>query len=118
MVEVEKSLNSASQAPDRVMTAYEDDIPESARPGIEAKTREIRNEIRDAKDHYRLERDTVSNRRRLSAKLLILGVDLTECRPQYLRSYGEVPDDQARALDERMSRLEAMVDSLIRLLSE
>jgi hypothetical protein len=64
------------------MSTYEDDIPTSARHAIQAKLAEIRAEIRDAKDSYDLSTDTISNRRRFSAKLSILAIDVTECRPE------------------------------------
>ncbi len=100
------------------MTEYQDDIPKSARRAIWAKPEEIRAEIRDAKDYYDLYADTISNRRRLSTKLSILAIDLTECRPEYLRGYGEVPDEHWEPLDERMSRLEALLDNLNKLVRQ
>jgi signal recognition particle subunit SEC65 len=116
-IEVRNALNPASQVCDRVMTEYEDDIPVATRPAIEAKLQEIQREIREARNRYGLYTDIVSNRRRLSTKLLILAVDLTECRARYMGRYGEVPDEEAEALDEQVSRLEAMINSLIRLLA-
>ncbi|MFZ0890239.1 MAG: hypothetical protein WA005_17500 [Candidatus Binataceae bacterium] len=116
-MEIENALQPASKAPRCVMTTYEDDIPKSARRAIWAKLEEIRTEIEDAKNYYDLYVDTISNRRRLSTKLSILGINLTECRPQYMRGFGEVPDQEREPLDERMSRLEAMITGLNRLLT-
>jgi hypothetical protein len=54
---------------------------------------------------------------RLSARLTVLAIDLTECRPEYLRAHGEVPNEEREPLDERMSRLEAIVNELNDLFS-
>ena len=118
VIEIERALEPVSEAPRRVMTTYEDDISKSARHAIWAKLEEIRAEIHDAKDCYDLYADTVSNRRRLSTKLLILAIDLTECRPAYMRGYGEVPDEEREPLDERMSQLEALLDNLNKLVRQ
>jgi hypothetical protein len=112
VVEIECALEPAAKAPLRLMSTYEDDIPASARYAIQAKLAEIHAEIRDAKDSYDLSTDAISNRRRFSAKLSILAIDVTECRPEYLRAYGEVPDKEKTALSERMSRLESLVTHL------
>ncbi|MBF6558788.1 MAG: hypothetical protein IVW56_00760 [Candidatus Binataceae bacterium] len=117
VIEIERALDPAAQAPRRVMTEYQNDLPDSARCAMRAKLGEIRAEIQDAKDCYDLYADTVSNRRRLSTKLSILAIDLTDCRPAYMRGYGEVPDEERQPLDERMSRLEAMVNALNRMLT-
>ena len=77
----------------------------------------MRDEIRDAKDYYGLYSDTISNRRRLSTKLSVLAIDLTECRSEHLRGYGAVPDEERGPRDERMSRLEAGVNEVNGLLS-
>lgn len=116
LLEIESALNPASKVPARAMSEYQDDIPESAKDAIRKKLEEIRKEIGDARDCYGLYADAISNRRRLSTRLSILAIDLTECRPQYLRGYGEVPDEEQGPLDERMSRLEAMLSALNRLL--
>jgi len=63
-----------------------------------------------------LRSDTVSNRTRLSTKLAILAIDLTECRAQYLRAYGKVPEEEKSPLDDRISQLEALVNDISRLL--
>jgi hypothetical protein len=112
VVEIECALEPRSEGPRRVMTTHEDDIPNSARRAILAKLEEIRAEIQDTKDSYDLYADTISNRRRFSTRLSMLAIDVTECRPGYLRSYGEVPVEEREPLDERMSRLEAMINAL------
>ncbi len=116
LLEMEGALEPNSEAPRRVMTVFEEDISESAKPAIRTKIEEIRTEIRDAKDCYALHADTSSNRLRFSTRLSILAIDVTECRPQYMRGYGQVPQDEQSALDERMSRLEALLNDLNKLL--
>jgi len=116
LLEMESALESASEAPGRVMTVFEQDISESAKPAIRTKIEELRAEIRDAKNCYDLHADTSSNRRRFSTRLSILAIDGTECRPQHMRGYGQVPQDERSALDERMSRLEALLNDLSKLL--
>lgn len=118
VIEIERALEPASKAPERVMTDYQNDLPESARFEMRRKLEEIRKEIRDAKDRYGLNVETVSNRRRLSTKLSILEIDLTECRPEYMRGYGEVPDEERETLDQGMLRLEALLSDLNNLVRQ
>jgi hypothetical protein len=117
VIEIERALEPTSKAPRRVMTEYQNDLPDSASCAIRATIDEIRAGIEDAKDCYDLYVDTVSNRRRLSTRLLVLAIDLTECRPEYMRGYGEVPDEERESLDERISRLEALINALNELIS-
>lgn len=117
VIEIERAIDPAAQAPRRVMTEYQNDLPETAGRAMRKKVEEIRAAIQDAKESYDLNVETVSNRRRLSTKLSILAIDLTECRPEYMRGYGEVLDEERKPLDERMSRLEAMVNALNRMLT-
>jgi len=116
VLEIESAVEPASETPSRVMTAYDDDVPEPVKHAILAKLAEIRDEIRDAKDYYGLCSDRISKRERLSTKLLVVAIDLTECRSEYLRGYDEVSDEERGPLDERMSRLEAFVNEVNRLL--
>ncbi len=99
----------------RLLIAFEDDIADSVKPIILGKLRQIKSEIQDLKTYYDLESITFSSRRHLSTKLVILTIDLTECLSQYLRSYGEVPEEERAPLDERVSRLEALVNEVSRL---
>ena len=99
----------------RLLTIYEDDIADSVKPTIVAKLRQIRSQIEDLKSYYDLETIAVSSRRHISTKLSILAIDLTECLSQYLRSYGEVSQAEKATLDERVSRLEALVNEVNRL---
>jgi hypothetical protein len=101
--------------PARLLTTFEDDISETVKPIIVAKLEQIRSQIQDLKSYYDLESITVSRRRHISTKLAILAIDLTECLSQYLRSYGEVPEEEKATLDERISRLEALVNEVSRL---
>lgn len=100
----------------RLLTTLVDDIDDSVKPIIVGKMEQIRSEIEDLKSYYDLESITVSSRRHISTKLAILAIDLTECLSQYLRSYGEVPEAERALLDERISRLEALVNDIDRLL--
>ena len=118
VIEIERAIDPAAQAPRRVMTEYQNDLPETAGRAMRKKVEEIRAAVQDAKESYDLNVETVSNRRRLSTKLSILAIDLTECRPEYLRGYGEVPDEHWEPLDERMSRLEALLDNLNKLVRQ
>jgi hypothetical protein len=118
VIEIERALEPASKAAPRVMTDYQNDLPESARFEIRRKLEEIRKEIRDAKTRYDLNAETVSNRRRLSTKLSILAIDVTECRPEYMRGYGEVAVEEREPLDQEMLRLEALLSDLNKLIGQ
>jgi len=99
----------------RLLTTFEDDIADSVKPTIVAKLGQIRSQIKDLKSYYELESIAVSSRRHISTKLSILAIDLTECLSQYLRGYGEVPEAERAALDERVSSLEGLVNEVSRL---
>lgn len=112
VIEIERALEPASQAPRRVMTEYHSELSETARRAMRKKVEEIRAAIQDAKDCYDLNFETVSNRRRLSTKLSVLAIDLTECRPEYMHGYRDVADDEREPLDQGMLRLEALISAL------
>jgi hypothetical protein len=116
MLEIETSLDPDARAANRVMTVYEDGISESAKGEVRTRLDAIRAEIRATKDRYDLLAETISNRRRFSTKLFILAIDLTECRPQYLRAYGDVPDEEKAALNDRISKLETLISDLNNLI--
>lgn len=118
VIEIESALEPASKAPQRVMTEYQNDLSESAKFAMRKKLEEIRAAIRGAKDRYDLNAETVSNRRRLSTKLSILAIDVTECRAEYMGGYGEVPNDEREPLDQRMLRLEVLLSDLNKLVSQ
>ena len=99
----------------RLLTRLEDDIDDSVKPIVVGKLGQIRSEIQDLKSYYDLETIAVFSRRHVSTKLSILAIDLTECLSQYLRSYGEVAEAEKATLDERVSRLEALVNEVGRL---
>lgn len=117
VAEIESVVEPAPEALLRVMTTYEDDVAEPVKQAIRTELVKLRDEITETKKHYDLYSDTISNRRRLIAKLSVLAIDLTECRSEYLRGYGAVPGEEREPLDERMSRLEAIVNQVRGLLS-
>jgi hypothetical protein len=114
-IEIESALKTRS-GDTRLLTTVEDDIAQSEKPLIVAKLCAIRSRIEDLKVHYDLESITISRRRLVSTKLSILAIDLTECLSQYLGSYGEVPEEERVPLDERVSRLEDLVNEMNGLL--
>jgi hypothetical protein len=99
----------------RLLTTLADDIDDSVKPIIVDKLGQIRSQIKDLKSYYDLESIAVSSRRHISTKLSILAIDLTECLSRYLRGYGEVPEAERAALDERVSNLEGLVNEVSRL---
>lgn len=104
-----------SDAPTRLMTAYDNDIPTSARPAIQEHMQQLREEIGVVKDRYGLESEVISNRRRISTKLTILSIDLTEATSRYLRAYGDVPKDEQGALDHQINKIISLVDEMNQL---
>jgi hypothetical protein len=116
LVEIEDAVRSTPRC-DKAMSIYEDDIPSSLKPSILLKVRQIRNQIREVKEYYGLEEDRVSNRRRLSSRLILLAIDVTEATSKYLRSYGDVPEEEKGPLDERMTRIEKAVAELQKIMN-
>jgi hypothetical protein len=116
LVEIENALGSTNTT-ERVMSEFQDEVPESLKPAISQKVAELRDEVREAKEYYDLQVETVSGRRRLSSQLLMLTIDLTETTSHYLRGYGEVPEAEKSALDQRIMRIERAVNELQRLIS-
>jgi hypothetical protein len=113
-IEIESAFKTCGDRT-RLLTTLEDDIDDSVKPIIVARLGQIRSQIKDLKSYYELESIAVSSRRHNSTKLSILAIDLTECLSQYLRGYGEVPEAERAALDERVSRLEDLVNEVSRL---
>jgi hypothetical protein len=113
LVEVEAAL---SAAPELLMTTYEDDVPDSARPAIAEHVRRLREKIRAVKDSYGLNSQVISNRSRLSAKLSILSVDLAEATSRPMRAYGEIPQSEQGPLDSRIGAIISIVDSMNKLI--
>jgi hypothetical protein len=106
-------IEAAFDAPPEVtMTIYEDDVPHSALPAIRVRIDQLREEIGALKDRYALDPQIISNRRRISAKLSLLSIDLTEATSRYMRAYGEVPREEQGELDDRILKLIALVDEL------
>lgn len=112
LLEFEAALRGA---PDLLMTIYQDDVPVSARPAIQEHIRRLRREIRIVRDRYGVEAELISNRRRISAKLSLLSIDLTEATFRYLRAYGEVPKDEQDGLDEQVARVISLLNDLNKL---
>lgn len=115
--EVESAVNATAEGRARIMSTYEDVMPEAAKAPIKKKLGEIIDAIRDVKDYFGLYSQPISIRRRLSSTLLMLAIDLRECESQHLRGYGEVPNEEKGPLDERISRLEAMVNEIRALIN-
>lgn len=103
-------------APDVVMNDYEDDIPPPMRPAIRELIQQLRREIQTVKDHYGLDPQAISNRRRVSTKLSLLSIDLTEATSRYMRGFGEVPKHEQRALDDQIDKMISLVDGLNKLI--
>jgi hypothetical protein len=115
VLEIEHALEPAPKAAPRLMAEYVDDVPAAARCAIRAKLGEIREGIGWVNDRFGLRRESISTRRRLSARLSLLAVELAECSARRLRGFGEVASDERNALDQIISRLEEMVNDLNRL---
>ena len=64
---VEEALLAVETAlagpPYMVMTSYEDDIPHPMRPAIRELIQKLRREVQTVKDRYKLDPQTISNRR-------------------------------------------------------
>jgi hypothetical protein len=117
VAEVESAVDGNANGRSRIMSINEDPVLEAVKAPIRDKLAEIRDAIKDAKEYYGLSSQPVSINRHLSSTLLMLAIDLTECRSEHLRSYGEVPNEEKGPLNERMARLEAMVSEVRRLLN-
>jgi hypothetical protein len=117
-IEIERALEPLGGTPARLMTTFNDEIADSVKPIVVGKLEQIRSGIQDLKSYYNLDSDTVSNRNRLSTKLAILAIDLTECRAQYLCAYGKVPEEEKGPLDDRISRLEVLVNDISGLIGD
>jgi hypothetical protein len=114
LLEIEAALKSPTNL---IMSVYEDDVPHSAQPVIRENIRRIREEIRIVKARYGLGLQVTSNRQRMSTKLSLLSVDLTETTSRYMRGFGEVPEDEQRPLDDQIGKVISLVDNLNKLVS-
>jgi len=112
LLEIEAAL---SDPPDLLMTRYKDDVPRSARPAIQEHIQRLRKEIRIVKDRYRLDPEIISNSGRISAKLSLLSIDLTEATSRYMRAYGEVPKDEQAELDDRVGGVISLLNDVNKL---
>jgi hypothetical protein len=114
LLDIEGAL---AEPPVLAMTIYEDDVPRSVRVGIRDRIAQLRDEIRAVKERYALEPQIISNRRRISAKLTLLSIDLTEATSRYMRAYGEVTPDEQGPLDSQIIKLIDIVDELNTIVS-
>ncbi len=109
LLDIETALHAQ---PDLAMTFYRDDIPHSARPAIRERIAKLREAIAAIKHRYGLDPQVISNRRRITTKLTLLSIDLTEATSRYMRAYGEVPREEQDELDTQITNLIAVVDDL------
>ncbi len=113
LLEIEAALSGTAN---RVMTTYVDDVSYAARPAIGERIQQLREEICAVKDRYGLAAEVVSNRRRLTTKISLLSIDLTEATSEYLRAYGEVPKDEQATLDQQITKMVNVLNELNGLL--
>jgi hypothetical protein len=113
LLDIEAAL---ADPPNLIMTIYEDQVPHAVRAEIRERILQTREEIRVVRDRYGLDSQVVSNRRRISTKLVIQSIDLTEATSRYLRAYGEVPKDERRPLDDQIGKMISLVDGLNKLI--
>jgi hypothetical protein len=110
LAEIESGLR-AKQA-EEILKAFEDDIPTSLKPVILKRIRCLREELRGAKEHFPLNVERVSNRRRFATKLSLLSIDLEGATSRYMTGYGELSDEERAPLDNRINRMIDMIDEL------
>jgi uncharacterized protein involved in exopolysaccharide biosynthesis len=109
LLEIEAAFD---EPPETAMTTYENDVPHTALPAVRERIEQLREEIGGVKGRYGLDPQIISNRRRITAKLTLLSIDLTEATSSYMRAYGEVPREEQGELDDRILKLIAIVDDL------
>ena len=112
LLEVQRAL---APSPELAMSVYQDDIPDSARPAIGELIGQLREEIRVVKARYGLGSEVISNRRRISAKLTIISIDLTEATSRYMQAYGAIPKEEQGGLDPQISKIISLVDEVNKL---
>jgi hypothetical protein len=110
LAEIESGLRG--KQPEEILTAYEDDIPTSLKPAVLKRIRCLREELRGAKQHFQLNVEGVSNRRRFATKLSLLSIDLEGATSRYMAGYGELSDEERAPLDNRINRMIDMIDEL------
>ncbi|MGO9605073.1 MAG: hypothetical protein ACLQAT_17080 [Candidatus Binataceae bacterium] len=69
------------------------------------------------KERYGLEPQVISNRRRFTVKLTTVAIDLIEATSKYMRGFGEVPKLEQKPLDDRITKMIAVVEELNTILS-
>jgi hypothetical protein len=103
---------------ERAMTVFENDIPASARPAMLETIQLLSAEISKVKRGYGLEPQIVSNRKRFTAKLSSLSVDLIEATSKYMKAYGEVPEEEKVPLDSQIATMIGLVEELKSLVAD
>ncbi|HZO80336.1 MAG TPA: hypothetical protein VFB33_01460 [Candidatus Binataceae bacterium] len=109
LLDIEAGL---ADPPRLAMTIYEDDVPHALRAPIRERVRQLRDEILKVKERYALAPQVLSNRRRISTKLSLLSINLTEATARYMRAYGEVTPEEQGPLDTQVMKLIDIVDEL------
>jgi hypothetical protein len=113
LFEIETGL---SAMPNRIMTTYEDEVPQIAKPAIREYIELLRNEISTVKQQYGLDAEMISNQRRIAAKLALLSIDLTEATSRYMQAYGEIPKEEQSSLDHQITKIISLVNEMTKLL--
>ncbi len=113
--EIESTL--VSEPSDPILSVDENDVAPERYGAIRDSIARIRGEIIAVKERYGLHPEVISARRRFTAKLTLLSIDLTEGTSRHLRAYGEVPEAERDPLDEQIIRMRSMVDELNRIIA-
>ncbi len=103
LLEVESVLGPDWQ--EGIMAVYEHDIPPSLAPKILVEIQHLRSDIRGVKRHYQLSVETMSDRRRLVAKLSLLSVDLEGSNSRHMTGYGDLDEKERKPLDDYVNRM-------------
>jgi hypothetical protein len=111
-------LESALRADQRegIMTVYEHDVPSALAPAIFTEIERLRDEIRSVKERYRLAAETISDGRRLVAKLLLLAINLEGANSRSMAGYGDLDEKERKPLDDHVSRMIDTVNKLRELI--
>jgi hypothetical protein len=114
LLDVESAL---ADPPVLAMTIYEDDVAHGLRAPIRERIRQVHDEILVMKRRYALAPQMVSNRRRISARLSLQSINLTEATSRHMRAYGEMTADEQGLLDNQVMKLIDLVEQLNAIVS-
>jgi len=114
LLDVEATL---ADPPVLAMTIYEDDVARGLRAPIRGRLRQLHDEILVMKRRYALAPQMVSNRRRISARLSLQSINLTEATSRHMRAYGEMTADEQGLLDDQVMKLIDLVEELNAIVS-